>query len=596
MKRLLLLLLLITITLPAFAQAPPEPIPAAQAFQFTATARDDQTIIGMWKIASGYYLYRDRIHFSPANPQQDRLGQPLLPATSITKDYPGIGKLPVYTGNLQVAVPVINSAGKTIVVKAHYQGCSQQGYCYPPQTKIVKINLAGNYMVPVQPLEIDLTPATTTKTATAPLSQQGKIEQLLEHHGLFSILIGFFVFGLLLSLTPCVLPMIPILSGIIIGKGHKISHGHAFGLSCAYVLGMAITYAIAGVIFGFIGNSVQAAFQQPWLIILFSLIFIAMALSLFGLYTIELPQTLQNKLTKISNHQKHGSYFGAAIMGCLSTLILSPCVTPPLVGALAYISQSGNAAVGGGALFVMGIGMGVPLLLIGAFSAKLLPKAGPWMNTIKYVFGVLMLAVAIWMLSRILPGTVTMALWALLALGSAIAMGAFKTATTTWRRATKIVGILLFIYGIILAVGALLGNSNPLQPLNFAALRGKQTQPNFITVKTLTAAQQQLQIAKSQHQPAMIDFYASWCISCKIMDHETFSNPQVQQQLRRLRLIRADVTTNNVQTRALQKHFNVVAPPTILFIAPDGKEIMNARVIGEMSAAKFLKHLHMTEK
>ncbi len=598
MKRLLLLLLLI-ITLPAIGETQEQPIPADQAFQFTATAKDYQTIVGMWKIKPGFYLYRDRIHFSPANPQKDELGQPLFPITTVIKDYPGIGKLPVYSGNLQIAVPIINSTAKTIVVKVHYQGCSEQGYCYPPQTKIVPINLAGNYMVPVEPIDVDLPPITTTSTTKAQPSQQGKIVELLQNHNLFTILIGFFVFGLLLSLTPCVLPMIPILSGIIIGKGHKVTHTHAFIISCAYVLGMAITYAIAGIIFGFIGHSVQAVFQQPWIIIVFSLIFVAMALSLFGLYNIQLPQALQNKLTKMSNHQKHGSYVGAAIMGCLSTLILSPCVTPPLVGALAYISQSGNAVLGGTALFVMAIGMGVPLLIIGAFSAKLLPKAGPWMDGIKYVLGVLMLAVAIWMISRILPGPVTMALWAILALGVAIVLGTFKTSTNIWQKLRKTLGIVLFIYGIVLIIAAFMGNSNPLDPLNLPTTHGKQAQQTgltFIPVKTLTEAQQQLQSARSEHQPVMLDFYADWCIACKEMDHYTFNNPQVKKQLRPFRLLRANVTKDNFQARELQKHFQVVAPPTILFFGPDGKEIADSRIVGEMSATAFLKHLQTIMK
>lgn len=599
MKRLLLLLLFMVV-LSAFGQTQQKPIPADQAFQFTATAKDYQTLVGMWEIKQGFYLYRDQIHFSPADPLKNRLGQPLMPITNITKDYPGTGKLPVYTGNLQIAVPVIKSSGKIIVVKVHYQGCSEEGYCYPPQTKIVSINLAGNYRVPIQPVKINLAPVQTiTKTIKTPLSQQEKIVQFLEHHSLFTILVGFFVFGLLLSLTPCVLPMIPILSGIIISKSQKMSHGHAFVLSCAYVFGMAITYAIAGVIFSFIGYSVQTIFQQAWIIILFSLIFVAMALSLFGFYNIQLPQALQNKLTKMSNHQKHGSYIGASVMGCLSTLILSPCVTPPLVGALAYISQRGSVVLGGSALFVMGIGMGVPLLLIGAFSVKLLPKVGPWMNAIKYVLGVLMLAVAIWIVSRIISRPVTMILWASLAIGSAITMGALKTSKTAWQRIVKTLGILLFIYGIVLAIGAFLGNSNPFAPLNLAQLRGKQIQKSalkFISITTLTEAKKQLEIAKSQHQPVMMDFYANWCISCKEMDHYTFSNAQVQKQLHQFRLIRADVTKNNFQTRELEKHFNVVAPPTILFFSKNGKEIMNSRIIGEMSATKFLGHLQIIQK
>jgi len=596
MKRLLLIALLM-IALPALSQTQEEPIPANQAFQFSATAKDYQTIVAMWTIKPGYYLYRDRIQISPANPGKDILAQPLLPATTLIKDYPGIGKLPVYKGNLKIAVPVIKSSGKTLIIKVHYQGCSEKGYCYPPQTKIVPINLAGNYMVPVQPVEIDLPPTEkTTTTTTTPTSEQDKIAQLLSQHNLFTILIGFFLFGLLLSLTPCVLPMIPILSGIIISKGPNISRAHAFGISCAYVLGMAITNTAAGIIFGFIGYSVQVIFQQPWIIVLYSLIFVAMALSLFGLYNIQIPQALQNKLTKINNHQKHGTYVGATIMGVLSFLILSPCVTPPLVGALAYISQSGNAALGGAALFVMSIGMGTPLLLIGAFSKNFLPKAGSWMNGIKYILGVLMLALAIWMISRILPGTVTMILWGILILGSSIALDTFKTATTTWKKIRKTIGILLFVYGLVLLIGAFIGNTNPLDPLNLPNKHVAHKESIFIPANTLKEAQQQLQLAKSQHQPVILDFYADWCIACKQMDLYTFSNPQVQKQLGKFRLLRADVTKNNMQTIELQKYFHVVAPPTILFFDPNGKEIKSSRIVGEMSASAFLKHLEIIMK
>lgn len=601
MKRLLLIFLLI-IALPALGQTQEEPIPAHQAFQFSATAKDYQTIIAMWTIKPGYYLYRDRIHISPANPDKDRLGQPLLPTTTLSKDYPGIGKLPVYKGNLKIAVPVIKSSEKTIVVKVHYQGCSEKGYCYPPQTKVVPINLAGNYMVPVQPVDVDLPSTTTTTTittkttTTTPTSQQDKVVQLLSDHSVFTILIGFFVFGLLLSLTPCVLPMIPILSGIIISKGPNISRAHSFGISCAYVLGMAITNTAAGIIFGSIGYSVQVIFQQPWIIVLYSLIFIAMALSLFGLYNIQIPQGLQDKLTKISSHQKHGSYLGATIMGILSFLILSPCVTPPLVGALAYISQTGNAVLGGAALFMMSIGMGVPLLIIGAFSKNVLPKAGPWMNGIKCILGVLMLAVAIWMISRILPGTVTMLLWGILVIGSSIAMNTFKTATTIWKKITKGIGILFFIYGIVLIIGAFMGNTNPFNPLSLPNKNISHTESKFISANTLQEAKKQLEIAKSQSQPAMIDFYADWCIACKEMDLYTFSNAQVQKQLQKFRLLRADVTKNNAESRELQKYFHVVAPPTILFFGPDGKEIKSSRIVGEMPASAFSKHLEMIIK
>ncbi len=589
MKKLLFLILFLV---PAvFAESQPVPIPVDEAFQFSATAKDYQTIIGIWNIKPGFYLYRDRIHFSPITPKQNRLAQPLWPKPNTYKDFPDIGKLAVYTGNLRIPVPIINSTDKTIFLHVSYQGCSEAGYCYPPITKTVQINLAGNYMRPVSPLAVDIAPemTMTTTTASTKLAQISP-QQLLEHKNIFTILVTFLGFGLLLSLTPCVLPMIPILSGIIVGQQGQ-SHPRAFLLSVMYVLGMAITYAIAGIIFGFIGGTVQAAFQKPWVIILFSLVFVAMALSLFGLYQIQLPDRWRAQLAKISNQQKRGSYVGAAIMGCLSTLIASPCVTPPLVGALGYISQTGNAGVGGLALFVMGIGMGVPLLLIGAFGAKYLPKAGSWMNTIKIVLGVLLLAVAIWMLSRILPGFVSVLLWAALLFGSAVALPTFSSAKNKRQIVGKIIGVALFVYGIILVVGAFLGNNDPLRPWHFVRASHPINGLTFTPVKTVEDVQRQLQTAKAQHQPVMLDFYADWCISCKEMERFTFSNRNVQQALHRFRLLRADVTRNDDEDKRLEQYFHVVAPPTILFFDENGHEIPNLRVIGEMSARAFLKHL-----
>ena len=591
MQRLWLLLILL-LSLPICAQSSIEPLPVDQAFQFSATAKDNQTFLGIWKITPGYYLYRDRIHFSPARPEQDRLGQPLFPDTSHMKDYPSLGELPVYTGLLRIPVPVIYSAHNNIIVHVYYQGCAEEGFCYPPTTKTVVINLAGNYMTPVQPIDIDLAPA-ISDSISPPWTQEGKIAHLLKNKNLFLILIGFFGFGVLLSLTPCVLPMIPILSGIIVGQ-KKLSHARAFGLSVAYVLGMAITYAIAGVIVGYIGGSLQAAFQQPWVIILFSLIFVVMALSLFGLYNIQLPAKLRNTLSKASSHQKHGSYVGTALMGCLSTLILSPCVTPPLVGVLGYISQTGNAILGGTALFIMGLGMGTPLLIIGASSAKLLPKSGRWMNTIKYILGILLLGVAIWMLSRILPGPATLALWAMLLMGSSIGLGAFSSAPSFGPMVKKLFAILLFVYGIVLAIGALTGHSDPFHPLTMGRSTKQDVLP-FIPVKTVTEINQQLQLAQAQGQLTLLDFYADWCISCKEMDYFTFRNKAVQKALANFRLLRANVTKNDAQDKMLEKHFHVIAPPTILFFGLDGKEIYPARIIGEMSAKTFLAHIEKTK-
>ncbi len=589
--------ILFIFNLTAFAQTantsqPVEPIAVDQAFQFSASARDNQTILAMWKIAPGYYLYRHRFHFSVVNPKSTRIGQPLLPV-GITKTNPEVGQYEVYSGSVTIPIPVIQTKNTHLELKVNYQGCSEKGFCYPPTTKVVPINLAGDYMKPVK--GVDVTTPLKKQISNGQLSQQSKIKQLLSGSSLWTLLLGFLGFGVLISLTPCVLPMIPILSGIIVGQG-KISTARSFGLSVAYVLGMAITYAIAGVIFGMIGGTVQAALQQPWIIVLFSLLFVAMALSLFGFYNIQLPQKLRSKMAHASKHQKRGTYVGVLLMGCFSTLVLSPCVTPPLVAVLSYIGQTGSAALGGIALFTMGIGMGVPLLAIGAFGTKLLPKSGAWMNATKNIMGILLIAVAIWMLVRIIPGTVGMLLWAALAIGTAIYMGALSTATTKWRKIGKSIGLILFIYGILLVVGATTGSSDPLNPTQLVGMRNAQkqgTQLKFIAVKTISDVNRALGNPKNRGKPVMLDFYADWCISCKEMDHFTFNNSAVKKRLAGYVLLRADVTENNMDDKMLERRFNVVAPPTILFFDKNThREIKNARIIGEMSAKDFLLHLH----
>lgn len=575
-----------------------EPIPVDQAFSFTATARDDQTILAMWQIKPGYYLYRDRLYFKVLKPADDIIGEPLLPDTNETKDYPGVGIMKVYSGELRIPIPVIRRTENNIVIQAHYQGCSQGGFCYPPVDKIISIDLSGHYMQPVQPIDVDVAIPMAKKRllTTAPPSPQEKIATLLEGHSLLAIIFSFLGFGILISLTPCVLPMIPILSGIIIGQG-KISHARSFALSLAYVLGMALTYALVGAAFAAAGATVQAYLQQPWIIVLFSLIFVAMALSLFGFYAIQLPEKLRSKIAVLSQHQKSSSLIGVFIMGVLSTLILSPCVTAPLVGVLSYISQTGNATLGAAALFFMGLGMGVPLLIVGLSSAKLLPKAGKWMNVTKYIMGVLMLAVAIWMLSRVLSGTVTLLLWAALMMGSAIAMGALSTAKTISHKISKALGLVLFIYGILLVVSAIQGNTDPFKPISFSANHTvRDSELPFIKVKTVNEVNTQIKRATRLGKPVMLDFYARWCMACLEMDQHAFRDPVVRRALDHYVLLRADVTQNDMADKALEQHFNVIAPPTILFFDPQGKENLSARLVGEQSAKAFADHLRQLDK
>lgn len=588
MKRFILsLLTLLSLTTAILAQSS-DPIPVNEAFQLTATAKDYQTILLNWQIAPNYYLYKKHFKFQAIKPKNTILAEPLYPAGEVPLKT-ALGTYQVYPDQVTIVLPVIHSNQKNVLLEVHYQGCSHSGYCYPPQNKMVLVNLAGNYMHATRPLNIDIPTATVTKKPKEAKTPSSKINNLLNGHSTWLMILGFFGFGLLISLTPCVLPMIPILSSMIIGQ-KKMTHTHAFLLSLFYVLGMALTYAIAGVLFGFLGSSIQAAFQKPWIILAFSLLFVAMALSLFGFFNIQLPEKLRTRLSNTSNHQKKGTYIGALVMGCLSTLILSPCVTPPLVAVLGYISQTGNAALGGIALFVMGIGMGFPLLLIGALGPKFIPKSGLWMNTVKNLMGILMLGLAVFMASRALPAPIIMLLWAALCLGTALYLGALSSTNSRAELFKKVIGLVIFIYGVLLINGAYIGKTSPLSIFEKPQTHTNQTSDlKFHIVHSLTETKQLIAQAKP-NQPVMLDFYANWCVACHELDKLTFNDPAVQKELSSFLLIRADVTKNTDIEKALEKHYKVVAPPTIIFFK-NGKEVANTRIIGFAHAKKMLSRI-----
>ncbi|MDF1795210.1 MAG: protein-disulfide reductase DsbD [Coxiellaceae bacterium] len=587
MRRIFYILLLFLAPLLAWSHTEIKPLPADKAFQFSATAKDNQTAVMFFKIAPGYYLYRDKFAFTPAEPGSAVIATPMLPPGK-QKFNPTVGNYTALEGNLQFALPVLSHKKNMLPLKVHYQGCSSEGFCYPPITKIIDIDLGGNYGTVVKPIAVDIPAAQPEHLSDS----TDRITRILSNSNIGWVILAFFGFGVLISLTPCILPMIPILSSIIIGqsKHGQLSHLRSFMLSLAYVLGMAITYAIAGMIFGYLGSNIQAALQIPWVIIVFTVVFVLLALSMFGYYDIQIPAKLQTKLHHSSDKQRRGSYIGVGLMGAISSLVMSPCVTPPLVGALGFISRTGNALTGGIALFALGIGMGVPLLVIGATSAKLLPKSGPWMNAIKKVLGVMLLAVAITLLSRIIPDWLNMVLWMLLTFGCAYALGAFKTADGITQRIGKALGVILFIYGIILLIGLYQGNTNPLRPIQQNRLTS-QPADQFIRITTTEQLQQQLAKAKTSKKPVMLDFYADWCIACKQMTAYTFTNPQVQQALQKYTLIKVDVTANNAQSKQLQQRYGVIAPPTLIFISPSGQIEHSQSVVGEINAEDLLKHL-----
>lgn len=561
-----------------------------QAFVVSARMSSPQQIVLKWQIAEGYYLYQQRLKFNLATGTA-KLGVPIFPASK-TKDDPSFGKVEIYEHSLEVKLPVENlGAASELVLNISYQGCASAGLCYPPIEKTLPLIVPQGAVNSVSPA-----PSVVAKPAPVEnISEQDRITRLLENSSVWYSLLMFFGFGLLLSFTPCVFPMIPILSSIIVGEGKHVTTRRAFIMSLTYVLAMAFTYSIAGVFAGLLGENLQAAFQNPWIISAFALVFVALSLSMFGFYELQMPSFIQTKLTHVSNKQQGGSLFGVAIMGLLSALIVGPCVAAPLAGALIYIGQTGNAVFGGFALFALSMGMGIPLILIGTSSGHVLPRAGEWMDGVKAIFGVLLLVVAIWMLERVLPPVLSLLLWASLLIVSAIYMGAVDNlgaGVTGWRKLWKGFGIILLVYGILQLIGVASGNYDRFQPLKFQNLMSSSHaasgETQFKRIKGMEALQQEL--AQARDKIVMLDFYADWCVSCKEMETLTFNDPSVQQALKNVILLQTDVTANDAQDKALYKQFNLFGPPAILFFKQQ-QEQQAARIIGFMPAAEFRQHL-----
>ncbi|PPD04068.1 MAG: thiol:disulfide interchange protein [Methylobacter sp.] len=565
-----------------------ELLPAEQAFQFSATIKDGQTLNVDWQLAPGYYLYRDKIQLSLVNTDNTSLGTYTIPRGTPSHDEE-FGDVEIFHGGLNFELPLIrNKTGaQSITLLAHYQGCADRGVCYPPMSKQIKLEL---------PAISALTPADSSSDNQSG-SEQDQIAASLKQDSLWLTLASFFGFGVLLSLTPCIFPMLPILSGIIVGHDH-INAYRGFLLSLSYVTASAAMYTVFGVLAAVFGSNLQATFQQPWIIALFSAIFVILALSMFGFYHLEVPKWLQAKLHNSSERHRDGSLWGAAIMGALSSLIVGPCVAAPLAGALIYIGQTGNALLGGSALFVMGMGMGLPLLVLGASAGKWLPKSGAWLNAVKAVFGVLMLAVAVWMLQRILPPAVSMLLWAMLLVIPAIYLSALDPLpheSSGWRKLWKGIGMIMLAYGLMLLAGLGLGNSNPLKPLAGLGLQtavgADEKAIAFTGIASVTELENRIHQAGTQGQWVMLDYYADWCISCKEMEAYTLTDPKVKAALSQFVLLRADVTENNANDTALLDKFSLIGPPAILFFAPNGEETLKFRVIGYQDAETFLKTL-----
>ena len=561
----------------------PKVLPPDEAFLVAAAMSDAQTVKVDFTLTADTYLYRDKLAFVVKSPADVKVASINTPAGDI-KDDPNFGRTEVYHHDFSANVSLSRAlaADEKLVLEAGWQGCNEAvGICYPPINHDFALAAMGGAAAP----------AATDESDTS------KIERVLKGGSFWAVVATFFGFGLLLALTPCVFPMIPILSGIIAGQNQAMNKRRGFMLALAYVLGMAITYALAGVAAALSGTLISNALQNPWALGIGSGIFVVLALSMFGFFELQLPTFIQSKFTDASNKMKGGNFIGVFAMGILSAVIVGPCVAPPLAAALAFIAQTGNTALGGIALFVLAFGMGVPLLLVGVSAGALLPRAGGWMNAVKYFFGVMMLAIAVYLISPIIPAWINMLLWSLLLIGSAIflhALDPLPAHATGWSRLWKGIGVVLMIGGLAILLGMLAGSRNLLQPLDVfkggsggTAIAAEQKGLAFEKVKDVAELDARLAKAKSEGRAVMLDFYADWCVSCKKMERFTFSDPKVQTRLQNVLLLKADVTANTDADKALLKRFNLFGPPGLIFWNSTGTQ-SDYKVIGFEQAEKFL--------
>jgi thioredoxin:protein disulfide reductase len=575
------------------------------AFILDIETTDKGKIIATWNIEKGYYLFKDKFKFETIPADASLIGAINFPkAKQKSDEY--LGDYEVYENQVSIQVPlqaepeqIKSIIAKKMDLKIQYQGCAESGICYPLQKKIIPIDssrIQFNNANTTEPLA-----STSSKNNPIQLSEQDALANYLSKGNNILILLTFFGLGLALAFTPCVFPMIPILSGIIAGQSEEVNARKAFMISVVYVLAMAVTYTIIGVFAGLSGENIQIWFQNPWVLSAFALVFVLLALSMFGFYELQLPSSLQSKIAEISNKQKGGNYTGVIIMGFLSALIVGPCVAPPLMGALIYISQTGDPFLGGAALFFMSLGMGLPLIIVGTSAGKFLPRAGVWMDAVKAAFGVMMLAVAIWMLERILPGVVSMWLWAILLIFSAVYIGALTPIhdnTTGWERFWKSLGIVMLIYGTILIFAASAGYTDVMQPLkgltsvSKATTSGENSQHlNFKKVVSPDQLNKELRQAKQDGKNVLLDYYADWCISCIELEKYTFTDPEVIKQLDGFILLQADVTKDNEDSNQLLKQYQLIGPPAIMFFKPSGQEIKHFRLVGYKNATQFIEHI-----
>jgi thiol:disulfide interchange protein DsbD len=552
-----------------------------KAFRFSARVLDDAVVEVQFAIADGYYMYRDRFRFSAQGNPEVRLGSPELPPGIKHKDE-FFGEVETYRKHVRIRVPAQGAGRFDLNVVS--QGCADIGVCYVPMESRASLRLVG-------------APGAAAVQAEPRLSifaSDIDIARLFEGNFVI-VLASFFALGLLLTFTPCVLPMIPILSSIIAGEGKGINKARAFALSISYVLGMAIAYALAGIAAAYSGSLLAAALQNAWVLGAFALVFVVLALSMFGFYELQLPGFLHHRLHSAHQRLRGGRIASVAAMGVLSAVIVSPCVAAPLAGALLYISQTRDVALGGTALFTLALGMGVPLVVVGVSEGALLPKAGAWMGAVRKFFGVLLLAVALWIVSPVLPPVASMLAWAALLVGSGVflrALDPLPQAASGWWRLWKGAGVIALVAGVALLVGALAGNRDPLRPLAGFTEGSAERSASLPWIRVASLAELEERL-RAPGRPVMLDFYADWCVSCKEMEAFTFSDRRVRAQLDGMLLLQADVTAGSEADKLLLKRFSLFGPPGIVFFDAQGREIKGLRVIGYQNAERFLKTLSL---
>ena len=579
--------LLLALCAPVHAAAQ-DLLPPEVAFKFSARALDADTLEVRYQIADGYYLYRDKFKFA-AEPETTKLGAAQFPAGDVHNDE-FFGKVETYRKELRIRLPFTRDAATNqLKLAVTSQGCADVGVCYVPQLQTARLELPPPGSAPAA----SVAAGDVRDAGGGAFNDESRFQRLLASGSLWLIAAAFFGAGILLTFTPCVLPMIPILSGIIVGEGRNATRTRAFTLSFAYVMGMSVTYTGIGIGAALSGNLLSAALQNAWVLSAFAAVFVLLSLSMFGFYELQLPSGIHTRMTKASNRLKGGHLGAVVLMGVLSAAIVSPCVAAPLAGALLYISQSRDLVLGGLALFAMSLGMGVPLILVGVFEGAFLPKSGHWMRSVKHFFGVLLLAMAIYIVSPVLPLAAQMLAWAALLIGSAMVLRAIDPLAHdagSTARLLKGVGFLALLAGTALAIGAFAGSRDLLRPLAGLVGGGERAaqEVRFTRVKNLAELEAKLQ---APGKPVMFDFYADWCISCKEMEALTFTDARVKARMAQMLLLQADVTANSSEDKGLLKRFSLFGPPGIIFFDGQGREIPGMRVIGYQSADVFLKTL-----